>query len=112
MSAYLALAVLFLSSVIGPPIPGERPKAAKATAVAGGESGTCPNVYIIETWANGLHRRTVACADGSCPIGNCDDTLRVRTTGTYPNDKTYPARISDRSTGGLEIELVPITGGE
>ena len=87
--------------------------------VARCQSGDCP--YEVEKAAGDTHAYTVTIrlADGSemkavarsdkaCPMNNCNGTLRVKVSGQYPVDDTYPARISERSTGQIKIDLVPI----
>lgn len=64
-------------------------------------------VYRVTISGPGYVTTAIARSDGVC-VGHCNGNLRVVTTGSYPNDKTYPGRTSTRSTGQLGIELEPI----
>ena len=65
------------------------------------------NTYVVTIRLDdGSEMRAVARSDKVCPMSNCNGTLRIKVSGTYPNDDIYPARISERSSGQLGIDLV------
>ena len=71
------------------------------------------NVYVFTTRVGNQLIRTVARSDEICPVDSCNSTIRVEVRGNHPNDNTYQARTSVRSTGQVEIELnTTLTGGD
>ena len=65
-----------------------------------------PSTYIITVIRDdGTRVTATARSDSTCPF-ECNADLRVQVRGPYPNDDTYRARTSIRSTGQLVIDIV------
>jgi len=100
--AFLALlmAVVFSIAIRGQlathPDASSPPKIAPAPPLV--------DTYVIETAGLGWFMRAIARSDGICPITACNGSVRIAIP-TRGIDDTYPARVSIRSTGQLDIDL-------